>query len=64
MRSFHRQEIGRQKKSSIEELEQELNLEVYSIITLDDVIQYLEEDESLGEHVSRILKYKSRYGVK
>lgn len=62
--SIDRQEIGRQKKSSIEELEQELNLEVYSIITLDDVIQYLEEDESLGGHVSRILKYKSRYGVK
>ena len=62
--SIDRQEIGRQKKSSIEELEQELNLEVFSIITLDDVIQYLEEDESLGGHVSRILKYKSRYGVK
>ena len=41
-----------------------MNLEVFSIITLDDVIQYLEEDESLGGHVSRILKYKSRYGVK
>ncbi|MDC2964154.1 orotate phosphoribosyltransferase [Gammaproteobacteria bacterium] len=62
--SIDRQEIGRHKKSSTEELEQELNLEIYSIITLDDVIQYLEEDGSLGEHVTRILKYKSRYGVK
>ena len=62
--SIDRQEIGSQKRSSTEELEQELNLKINSIIKLDDVIQYLEEDGSLGEHVTRILKYKSRYGVK
>ena len=62
--SIDRQEIGSQRRSSKEELEQELNLKIHSIIKLDDVIQYLEEDESLGGHVSRILKYKSRYGVK
>ena len=62
--SIDRQEIGSQKRSSTEELEQELNLKIHSIIKLDDVIQYLEEDGSLGEHAARILKYKSRYGVK
>ena len=62
--SIDRQEIGKQKKSSIEELEQELGIEIYSIITLDDVIRYLEEDERLCEHVTGILEYKSRYGVK
>ena len=45
--SIDRQEIGTQKKSSIEEIEQELGLEVLSIITLKDIIQYLEKDESL-----------------
>ena len=62
--SIDRQEIGRQKKSSIEEIEQELGLEVLSIITLKDIIQYLEKDVSLHEHLPRMLKYESRYGVK
>ena len=62
--SIDRQEIGTQRKSSIAELEQELGLEVLSIITLQDIIQYLESDESLGEHLPRMLKYKSQYGYK
>ena len=62
--SIDRQEIGTQKKSSIEEIEQELGLEVLSIITLKDIIQYLEKDDSLHKHLPRMLKYESRYGVK
>ena len=60
--SIDRQEIGTQKKSSIAELEQELGLKVLSIITLQDIIQYLENDEGLDEHLPRMLKYKSQYG--
>ena len=62
--SIDRQEIGTQKKSSIAELEQELGLGVLSIITLQDIIEYLENDEGLGEHLPRMLKYKSQYGFK
>ena len=62
--SIDRQEIGTKKKSSIEEIEQELGLEVLSIITLKDIIEYLEKDEDLHEHLPRMLKYESRYGSK
>jgi len=31
---------------------------------LKDIIQYLEKDDSLHEHLPRMLKYESRYGVK
>ena len=62
--SIDRQEIGTKKKSSIEEIEQELGLEVLSIITLKDIIEYLEKDEDLHEHLPRMLKYESRYGLK
>mgnify|MGYP001258616150 CR=1 FL=1 len=62
--SIDRQEIGTQRKSSIVELEQELGLGILSIITLQDIIKYLENDERLGEHLPRMLKYKSQYGFK
>ena len=62
--SIDRQEIGTKKRSSIEEIEHELGLEVLSIITLKDIIQYLERDNSLHEHLPRMLNYESQYGVK
>lgn len=61
--SLDRQEKGREKLSAIQELKRDYQCQVYSIITLDDLISYLNESETLSEHLPAVKAYRERYGV-
>lgn len=61
--SLDRQEKGREKLSAIQELKRDYQCQVYSIITLDDLISYLSESETLSEHLPAVKAYRERYGV-
>lgn len=61
--SLDRQEKGREELSAIQELKRDYQCQVYSIITLDDLINYLSESETLSEHLPAVKAYRERYGV-
>lgn len=62
--SLDRQEVGQDSRSAVQELEQSLKIPVVSIVTLDDLIDLLEESKEYGEHLPAVLAYRKRYGTK
>jgi len=62
--ALDRQERGRGERSAVQELEQELGLEVTSIITLTDLLSDLERrDSGRPERLAALREYRRRYGV-
>jgi orotate phosphoribosyltransferase len=62
--SMDRQEVGKDSRSAVQELEQSLQVPVFSIVQLDDLIDLLEESSEYGEHLQPVLEYRTRYGVR
>ena len=61
--ALDRQERGQQQRSAIQEVEQELGLQVESIIKLQDLIQYLQQDEQQIDILKQVQDYRQRYGI-
>ncbi|MFQ5659464.1 MAG: orotate phosphoribosyltransferase [Gammaproteobacteria bacterium] len=61
--ALDRQERGLGQSSAVQEVEQQHGLKVISIITLDDVIEYLEKQAGLSDELNRIKHYLNQYGV-
>jgi orotate phosphoribosyltransferase len=61
--ALDRQEKGQDGISAIQELQDDYNIEVSSIITLTDLINYLETDEQYEEHLAGMKAYRDEYGV-
>ncbi|KES18439.1 orotate phosphoribosyltransferase [Gilliamella apicola] len=59
-----RQEKGRGDLSAIQEIKQTYHCDVISIITLDDLIQYLYQDPSRKDQVTQVEAYRAEYGIK
>ena len=49
--------------SAIQAVEADFGSPVRSIVTLDDVIEYLEESDRFDEHLSAVREYRTMYGV-
>ncbi|GKW49572.1 orotate phosphoribosyltransferase [Halomonas sp. NCCP-2165] len=63
--ALDRQERGKGEQSAIQEVEARYGMPVVSIVTLDLVLEYLEEHagEELKAHAAAIRDYRARYGV-
>lgn len=61
--ALNRQELGQDKISAIEEIQQKDNIPVLSIITLENIIEYLERTEQSDE-LDAIKTYRSKWGSK
>lgn len=61
--SLDRQEVGRDSRSAVQELEQTLHIPVVSIVTLEDLVELLEESEEYGEHLAEVKAYRRRYSI-
>ncbi|MBH8580811.1 orotate phosphoribosyltransferase [Bisbaumannia pacifica] len=63
--ALDRQERGQGEQSAIQEVEARYGMPVVSIVTLDLVLEYLEEHagEELKAHAAAIRDYRARYGV-
>ena len=59
----NRMEKGRTEMSAMKEIEQEFGFPVYSVATVYDIIEYLEEKPENAENVERIRKYLSVNGA-
>lgn len=63
MISLDRQERGRGEISAIQEVERDYHSKVIAIVTLNDVISYLEEKPEMANHLAAVRHYREQYGV-
>lgn len=61
--SLDRQERGRADISAIQEVERDYQCKVTSIISLQDLISYLEEKPEMAESLAKVRQYREQYGV-
>lgn len=61
--SLDRQEIGRDSRSAVQEVEQTLRVPVASIVQLEDLIDMLEETQEHPDFLGPVLEYRKKYGV-
>ena len=59
-----RKEKGQGDKGAMQEIEEEFGFPVYSVVDVYDIIEYLEEDPSNEENVTRIKNYLAVNGAK
>ena len=63
--ALDRQEKGKDSElSANQEIQQTFNIPVYSVIGLNDVLQYSSESDELLQYQSALKQYQSTYGVK
>lgn len=61
--ALDRQEKGQSDLSAIQEVERDFNTHVISIVTLADVIRFLESKPELKNHLCAIKDYRQKYGI-
>ncbi len=61
--ALDRQEKGKGELSAIQEVEQEYDLPVYAIITLNDLQNYLSTSTELAQYVSAVKSYRDQFGI-
>ena len=61
--ALDRQERGKGELSAIQEVNRDYGIDVFSIITMADLIDYLSTDETFGEHLEAMKAYRSEYGI-
>lgn len=63
--AMDRQERGTGELSAIQEIEQNYQIKVVSIISLKNIVDYLQaaNDESLHQHLDAVVAYRAEYGV-
>lgn len=58
-----RQERGKGELSAIQEVERDFGVTVTAIVTLSQIIEYVEETGRHGEHLDAVRAYRDEYGV-
>jgi orotate phosphoribosyltransferase len=58
-----RKERGNGSESAIQEVERDFSLPVVSIIDIDDILIYLEQQPDSNDLVNAIKEYRTAYGV-
>ena len=61
--ALDRQERGQGDISAIQEVEQKYGLRVISIVSLDDLVDFLQDKKGQAEHLDRIQEYRNQYGI-
>jgi orotate phosphoribosyltransferase len=61
--ALDRQEKGRAELSAIQEVQSEFGVAVHSIITMADLIAYIETDPSYGQYLDAMRAYREQYGI-
>jgi orotate phosphoribosyltransferase len=61
--ALDRQEKGKGELSAIQEVEQDFSTKVISIVSLKDLIHYLEQRPDMKDHLTAISAYRDQYGI-
>ena len=58
-----RQEKGSKEISASDEIKKDFNIEVYSLINITDIIDYVADIKEFEKYKGDIVAYKKKYGV-
>ncbi|AWL13426.1 Orotate phosphoribosyltransferase [Saliniradius amylolyticus] len=61
--ALDRQEKGKGELSAIQEVERDFQTQVVSIVSLSDLVGYLEQQPEMAEHLANIKAYREQYGI-
>jgi len=61
--ALDRQERGQGEQSAIQEVESSFGIAVTSIVTLEELLAYLQKQSGQDEHIEKIQAYREQYGV-
>jgi orotate phosphoribosyltransferase len=61
--ALDRQEKGRGELSAIQEVEQQYGIPVLSIIRLEHLVQYLEQQPDMQANLAAVQAYRAKYGI-
>ncbi|RUO76713.1 orotate phosphoribosyltransferase [Pseudidiomarina taiwanensis] len=61
--ALDRQEKGQGELSAIQEVERDFGAKVISIVSLNDVITYLQDSPELAEYLDQVRAYRATYGI-
>ena len=61
--ALDRQERGRDQRSAIQEVEETLGIQVTSIVTLAQLLDYLRSKPEHSEDVKKVAAYRQQYGI-
>lgn len=61
--ALDRQEKGQGELSAIQEVQQDFDVSVHSIITMADLIAYIETDENYNQYLGAMRAYRDEYGI-
>ena len=61
--ALNRQERGNGELSAIQEIERDFGIPVVSIVSLNQVLQFLEDDPQLKQHLPAVRAYREQFGV-
>ena len=61
--ALDRQEKGKGELSAIQEVERDFNAQVVSIVSLNDVINFLKDDDTFNEYLPKVEAYRAKFGV-
>jgi orotate phosphoribosyltransferase len=61
--ALNRQERGKGELSAIQEVERDYGMPVVSIVSLEQVLEYLAEDAELKQYLPAVEAYRAEYGI-
>jgi orotate phosphoribosyltransferase len=61
--ALDRQERGQGELSAIQEVQQDFGVSVHSIITMADLIAYIQTDENYSQYLDAMRAYRDQYGI-
>jgi orotate phosphoribosyltransferase len=61
--ALNRQERGKGELSAIQEVERDYGMPVVSIVSLEQVLEYLAEDAQLKQYLPAVEAYRAEYGI-
>lgn len=61
--ALDRQEKGKGELSAIQEVERDFGAQVVSIVSLNDVINFLKDDDTFKEYLPKVETYRAEFGV-
>lgn len=61
--ALNRQERGKGELSAIQEVERDYGMPVVSIVSLEQVLEYLAEDAELKQYLPTVQAYRAEYGI-
>jgi orotate phosphoribosyltransferase len=61
--ALNRQERGNGELSAIQEVERDFSIPVVSIVSLNQVLEFLADDPQLKQHLPAVEAYRAQYGI-